>query len=143
MDALVVFIPLMPLLAALIIGLGNLFKVIDGEHRETVTADVATWTLSMSLLLALTLLGADLLGNNDGYFIVGQWLTSDTLNIDLNFITSGINVRLAALFSILLLITCRFSINYMHRETGFHRFFFLLSLFASAMLLLVLSGNAA
>jgi len=143
MDALVVFIPLMPLLAALIIGLGNLFNVIHGEHRETVTADVATWTLSMSMLLALTLLGADLLGNNDGYFIVGQWLTSDTLNIDLNFITSGINVRLAALFSILLLITCRFSINYMHRETGFHRFFFLLSLFASAMLLLVLSGNAA
>ena len=49
---------------------------------------------------------------------------------------------LAALFAILLFIIIRFSINYLHREAGFHRFFFLLSLFASAMLLLVLSGNA-
>ena len=30
----------------------------------------------------------------------------------------------------------------MHREAGYHRFFFILSLFSSAMLLLVLSGNA-
>jgi hypothetical protein len=30
----------------------------------------------------------------------------------------------------------------MHREAGFHRFFFTLSLFSSAMFLLVLSGNA-
>jgi hypothetical protein len=36
----------------------------------------------------------------------------------------------------------RFAVNYMHRETGFHRFFFLLSLFSAAMLWLVLSGNA-
>jgi hypothetical protein len=36
----------------------------------------------------------------------------------------------------------RFAVNYMHREAGFHRFFLMLSLFAAAMLLLVMSGNA-
>ena len=49
---------------------------------------------------------------------------------------------LAVLFAILLFIIIRFSINYLHREAGFHRFFFFLSLYASAMLLLVLSDNA-
>ena len=142
MDALVFLIPLMPLTAATAIGIGHLFGLIGGESSETVTADIASWTTSMSALLALTLLGADLLGKNTGFFTVGHWLDSDTLDIQVNFITSGFNVRLAALFSVLLAIVTHFSINYMHREAGYHRFFFILSLFASAILLLVLSGNA-
>jgi NADH:ubiquinone oxidoreductase subunit 5 (subunit L)/multisubunit Na+/H+ antiporter MnhA subunit len=141
MDALVVLIPLMPLAAASAIGIGHLFGAINGEQGETVTADIASWAVIMSSLLALTLLGADLLGKNSGSYNIGQWLNSDTLKIQMNFITTGFNVRLAALFSVLLAVVVHFSINYMHREVGFHRFFFILSLFASAILLLVLSGN--
>ncbi|MFA5016424.1 MAG: proton-conducting transporter membrane subunit [Methylobacter sp.] len=142
MDALVVLIPLMPLIAASAIGMGHLFGVISGEADESITADIANWTISMSSLLALTLLGIDLWGKNTGFYTVGHWLNSDTLDIQINFITGGFNVRLAALFSILLTIVTHFSVNYMHREAGYHRFFFILSLFSSAILLLVLSGNA-
>jgi NADH:ubiquinone oxidoreductase subunit 5 (subunit L)/multisubunit Na+/H+ antiporter MnhA subunit len=142
MDALVVLIPLMPLIAASLIGIGHLSGAISGEAGESITADIAGWTITMSCLLALTLWGADLLGKNTGSYSAGQWLSSDTLDIQLNFISTGFNVRLAALFSVLLAIIIRFSINYMHREAGYHRFFVILSLFASAMLLLVLSGNA-
>ncbi|MGZ5014547.1 MAG: NADH-quinone oxidoreductase subunit 5 family protein [Methylobacter sp.] len=142
MDALVVLIPLMPLVAAMAIGIGHLFGVISGEAGENITADIASWTISMSALLTLSLLGMDLLGKNVGFYHVGHWLNSDTLDVQLNFITGGFNVRLAALFSILLTIVTHFSVNYMHREAGYHRFFFILSLFSSAILLLVLSGNA-
>ncbi len=142
MDSLVVLIPLMPLAAALVIGLGHLFGAIGGEADETLTADIASWTIIMSSLLTLTLLIADWLGKNSASYTVGHWLNSDTLDISLNFITTGFNVRLAALFSMLLAIVTHFSINYMHREAGYHRFFFILSLFSFAMLLLVLSGNA-
>jgi NADH:ubiquinone oxidoreductase subunit 5 (subunit L)/multisubunit Na+/H+ antiporter MnhA subunit len=142
MDALVVLIPLLPLAAASAIGIGHLFGAINGEAGESTTADIASWTIIMSSLLALTLLAADLLGKNTGTYNVGHWLNSDTLDIQLNFISTGFNVRLAALFSLLLAIVTHFSINYMHREAGYHRFFFILSLFASAILLLVLSGNA-
>ncbi|MDO9047062.1 MAG: proton-conducting transporter membrane subunit [Methylobacter sp.] len=142
MDALVILIPLMPLTAASAIGMGHLFGVISGEADESITADIAGWTISMSSLLALTLLSADLLGKNTGFYNVGHWLNSDTLDIQINFITGGFNVRLAALFSVLLAIVIHFSVNYMHREAGYHRFFFILSLFSSAILLLVLSGNA-
>ena len=142
MDALVIFIPLVPLLAAVVIGVGHLFGAIDGEASESITADIVGWAVIMSSLLSLALLGADLLGKNTGSYRAGQWLSSDTLNIQLNFITVGFNVYVAALFSLLLAIIVQFSINYMHREAGYHRFFFILSLFTSAMLLLVLSGNA-
>ncbi|MGZ5056588.1 MAG: proton-conducting transporter transmembrane domain-containing protein, partial [Methylobacter sp.] len=142
MDALVVLIPLMPLASALAIGIGHLSGLINGEASESRTADIAGWTITMSCLLALTLLGADLLGKNAGFYNLGHWLNSDTLDIQINFISGGFNVWLAALFSILLAIVTHFSVNYMHREAGYHRFFFILSLFSSAILLLVLSGNA-
>ncbi|MEQ1558233.1 MAG: proton-conducting transporter membrane subunit [Methyloglobulus sp.] len=142
MDALVVLIPLMPLLAAVIIGTGQFFGLIKGEASEGFTALIASWLITMSCLLALALLATDILGKNNGMFSLGLWLSSDGLAISPSFITTGFNVKLAALFAVLLMIITRFSINYMHREAGFHRFFFILSLFASAMLLLVLSGNA-
>lgn len=142
MDALAVLVPLFPLIAAAVIGMGHLFGGLEGETGETTTAAIASWAIVLSCLLALALLGGDLMGANAGSFRIGQWLGSDTLIINVNFITTGFSVILAALFSILLFIIIRFSVNYLHREAGFHRFFFLLSLYASAMLLLVLSGNA-
>jgi NADH:ubiquinone oxidoreductase subunit 5 (subunit L)/multisubunit Na+/H+ antiporter MnhA subunit len=142
MDALAVLIPLLPFIASALIGIGQVSGILSGEASESTTAIIATWAISMSCLLALVLLGADLLGKNAGALNIGQWLDSDTLHIPVNFITTGFNTVLVALFSLLLVIIMRFSINYMHRESGFHRFFFILSLFASGMLLLVLSGNA-
>jgi len=142
MDALVLLIPLSPLAAALLIGGGQLFGFLEGEESEQTTSCCANWAITLSCLLALILLGANMLGMNAGAFSIGRWLSSDTLTIRMNFMTTGFNIQLAALFSVLLAIVINFSTNYMHREAGFHRFFFILSLFSFAMLLLVLSGNA-
>jgi NADH:ubiquinone oxidoreductase subunit 5 (subunit L)/multisubunit Na+/H+ antiporter MnhA subunit len=108
MDALVVFVPLLPFIAAVIIGMGQLSGLLNGEASEGKTAIIATWAISMSCLLALVLLTADLTQENTGSMQIGQWLSSDSLNISVNFITTGFNVVLAALFSILLLIIMRF-----------------------------------
>lgn len=142
MDALVVLLPLLPFIAAAVIGIGNLSGFLSGEAGESKTASIATWANVLSCFLALALLGGDLMGRNTGLFSVGQWLGSHDLNIQVTFITTGFPVVVAALFSILLVVVTRFSINYMHREAGFHRFFFIISLFSSAMLLLVSCGNA-
>lgn len=142
MDLIVILIPLLPFAAATAIGVGHLFGWLDGEAGEATTVGIAVWAIILSSLLALTLLGGDMMGKNTGSFSVGQWLGSDTLDIRVNFITTGFGVVLAALFTVLLFIVMRFSTNYMHKEAGFHRFFFILSLFSAAMLLLVLSGNA-
>ncbi|MGR8980734.1 MAG: NADH-quinone oxidoreductase subunit 5 family protein [Gammaproteobacteria bacterium] len=142
MDGLAVFIPLLPFIAALLIGIGHLSGLITGESGESRTSVIALWSMTMSALLSLTLLGADMFSRNTGTLTLGNWLASKQFEIPVNFITTGINVRLAALFSVLLALVMHFSINYMHKEAGFQRFFSLLCLFSSAMLLLVLSGNA-
>jgi NADH:ubiquinone oxidoreductase subunit 5 (subunit L)/multisubunit Na+/H+ antiporter MnhA subunit len=142
MDAVVLLIPLAPLAAAVLIGGGQLFGWLTGEENEQTTSELANWAMMLSCLLALVLLVANAFGKTIGAFDIGRWLTSDTLTIHISFITTGFNVQLAALFALLLAIVSNFSTNYLHREAGFHRFFFILSLFAFAMLLLVLSGNA-
>ncbi|WP_019865105.1 proton-conducting transporter transmembrane domain-containing protein [Methylovulum miyakonense] len=141
MDALVILIPLLPLLAMAVIGTGLLFGLLQGGKREGFTADMATWMLTLSCLMAMALLGGDLLGKNHGYFSVGQWLGSDSLNVRVNFTTTGFNVGLAALLSLLLALTSRFATSALHRQAGFHRFFAALSLFAAAVLMVVLSAN--
>lgn len=142
MDQLVFLIPLLPFIAAAIIGFGILFDRISGKKDEPISANVAKNAITLSCLIAIALLGADLLGINSNYTSLGKWLGSGNLVIEFNFITTGFSVIAAALFSIILLIIARFSTSYIHAEPGFHRFFFVLSLFSSAMLLLILSGNA-
>ncbi|MBL8500307.1 MAG: hypothetical protein JNL77_06955, partial [Nitrosomonas sp.] len=142
MDYLVFLIPLLPLIAAAIIGFGILFNRINGKKDEPISANVSKNAITLSCLIAIGLLGADLLGINPNYITLGKWLDSGNFVVELNFITTGFSVIAAALFSIILVIIARFSINYIHAEPGFHRFFFVLCLFSSGMLLLILSGNA-
>ncbi|HEY6043789.1 MAG TPA: hypothetical protein VIU43_02725, partial [Nitrosospira sp.] len=104
MDILAVFIPLFPAIAAAVIGIGHLSGILDGEAGETTTAAIASWAIALSCLLALALLGGDLLGKNTGSFGVGQWLVSGTLTVHINFITTGFSTVLAVLFAILLFI---------------------------------------
>lgn len=138
----VLLIPLIPFLAALTIGLGIFSGFIKGEASERKTALIATSAITLACLLAVTLVIHNALDNATTLLTVGQWLTIGSFSIPINFIYDSLNIRLACLFSVLLFIVMRFSVNYMHREVGFHRFFFMLSLFAAAMLWLVLAGNA-
>lgn len=142
MDFLVIFIPLLPLLAAIVIGSGHLLGKISGREDEAKTVAIAKNAITASCFIAIALFLFNLLGFNEGSYVAGQWLSSDTFNINIDFITSGFNIFAAVLFSIILVIITRFSVNYLHKEAGFHRFFFTLSLFSFGMLLIVLSGNA-
>ena len=54
----------------------------------------------------------------------------------------GYSLALAALVAFIAFLSIRFSINYLHREPGFRRFFMLLGLFNGAMLLIVMAANA-
>ena len=141
MDFLAVFIPTIPFIAAVVIGLNILFNRLKGLESERSTSKIANGAITLSCLLAIGLLGADILDINEGTYFLGTWLSSEHLKLEIGFNTTGFNVILTALFSILLVIITRFSVNYIHKERGFHRFFFILSLFTSAMLFLVLSTN--
>ncbi|WP_295627238.1 proton-conducting transporter membrane subunit [uncultured Nitrosomonas sp.] len=142
MDFLVVLIPLIPLLAAIYIGSDFLFNKNRKGNREAVAALVARSAVSISCVLAITLLVSDLSNNNDGFYHVGQWLGSKNLSIDLLFITSGYSVIVATLFSVILVVVTRFSTFYLFKEPGFIRYLFIFCLFSTGMMLITLSGNA-
>lgn len=142
MDSVVILIPLFPLLAALIIGVGHVLKKLNGQADEYITSRVANGGIALSCLCAISLLLADFLNKNVGQYHIGQWFSSQNFQVNIVFFTSGFSVIVAALFTIILVIVTRFSINYIHKEAGFHRFFFVLSLFSFGVLSIVLSANA-
>jgi len=142
MTSLAWLIPALPLLAAAGIGLGYISGRNRGEAGEGFTAGLASSAAALALLL---LLATDLLALQQG--VPGQvshgiWLHSGDYVIRLSFNLDALGLSLATLVALISLLTLRFSINYLHREAGFQRFFMLLCLFMSAMLLIVLAGNA-
>jgi len=140
---LFVLSPLPPFLAAIFIGCGMLAGGIHGESGERLTRRVALGCATVSLLLVLAALYCRAYGEMEEHVVLGTWLKSGNYRIDLDFTLDPPGLALAALSALLGVMVLRFSVNYLHREAGFHRFFLVLSLFLGAMLLLSTAGNAA
>ena len=74
---------------------------------------------------------------------VAEWLRSGDLVLNLGFALDGLGVIMTALVAFICLLALQFSVNYLHREAGFQRFFMVLCLFMAAMELIVMAGSAA
>jgi len=135
--------PLPPFLAAAFIGCGILAGGIEGEASERLTRRAALVCATLSLLLVLAAIALRISGDLAEHVMLGTWIKSGTYHIDIDFTLDLPGLALAGLSALLGVMVLRFSVNYMHRETGFHRFFLVLSLFLGAMLLLATAGNAA
>jgi len=138
---LALLIPSVPLLAGLWLGLGVVFKWNRGEkgERETATVAVGAALVVFSLLLVLdiySLMRAPL-----GTVVISRWLESGNIQASFSLLFDGLSLTLATVFSLIILLTLRFSVNYLHRETSFQRFFLIMCIFHAAMLLIVLGGN--
>lgn len=134
-------IPALHGLAALWIGIGYLLGLIRGERGERHTAAVSILSALIACLLALALGIAALWQGAPGQLHLGIWFSSGDYSLPIDLRLDPLGLSMANLFSLIALLTLRFSVNYMHRETGFHRFFLLLNLFAGAMELIVMAGN--
>ena len=132
-----------PFLAALTIGLGLLFGHIAGENSERLTGRICLSAATLTVLAVVTAATLHLAGKLDDQLVLGTWLRSGAYHIDLSFTFDSLGLLLASLVALFSLMATKFSVNYMHREDGFHRFFMVLSLFSGAMLLLVTASNAA
>jgi len=135
--------PLPPLLAAASIGGGVLAGRIQGEAGEGVSSRLALLAATLSLSQILALIAIKFFATLNSPVVLGTWLRSETYHVDIEFTLDRLSLGLAALFALLGVMVLRFSVNYMHREAGFHRFFMVLSLFLGALLLLITAGNAA
>lgn len=145
MDLLIQFtwlVPLLPLLAAAAIGVIILSGRGCGDAAEPLTARIASGAMALVLMYLLAL---DLMAFNHGFvgqLYLGNWFSSGDFSAPLSFILDSLSLPIATLVAAIAFLTLRFSVNYMHREAGFHRFFMAMSLFGAGMLLIILSGNA-
>lgn len=131
-----------PLLAALLIAVGYLAAFNRGEAGEPFTRRVALGGGAIALAAVLALDVDALLNGLPGQLVAGRWLQVGMLEVALSFRLDGPGLLMANLVAFIALATQRFSVNYLHREAGFQRFFLVLSLFTAAMLLIVTAGNA-
>jgi len=134
--------PLPPLLAAAAIAGGVLAGRLQGEAGERWSSRIALSAATLSLLLILAAAVARSAGKLEEPIALGTWIKSGSYRIDMAFTLDRLSLAVAGLSALLAVMVLRFSVNYMHREAGFHRFFLALSLFTGAMLLLATAGNA-
>ncbi len=139
---LVMVIPILPLLAAGGIATYVISGQAVGDDGEPPTARLAEGGAWLALFGLLMLDVLSLYEGAPGHFTVGSWFASGQFNVPISFMLDGLSLAYATLVALIGAVTLRFSRNYLHRETGFHRFFIFMSLFLAGMLLIVLSGNA-
>ncbi|HET9360278.1 MAG TPA: proton-conducting transporter membrane subunit, partial [Vicinamibacterales bacterium] len=76
-----------------------------------------------------------------GMVLYGSWSTSHAGGIAIEFLLDGTSLGFAALTSAIAGVVAAFSNRYLHREPGYNRYFFLLAMFVTGMLLVALAGN--
>ena len=138
---LVWLLPVLPLLAAALIGLHLLVQRQGAEAQEPGIAGLACGAALGVLLILLVFDLAALGGALPGHRIVGEWMRVNTVPVHLSFMVDTTSLPVATLIALIGWIVLRFSTTYLHREPGFRRYFFAMSLFIAGMLLIVLAGN--
>jgi len=133
-----------PLAAAMIIALGILTHSFQDEASEAIVGKLSSSAALISLLSIVGLLIFSVLkpGELPASLTLLNWFSSGQLSINIALSLDFLALGIGSLFALLLYITLRFSVNYLHREKGYFRFFLVLNMFTAAMLLIVLSGNA-
>lgn len=138
-EILTLVIVVVPVLAMLL--LGALF-VAPKRPSERFVSGVTTGALSLVFLSVLALVVDFQLRDVDQVIVhFGSWFTLDDYHFPLEFLVDGLSLPFLLLTVVLTGLVARFSSKYLHRDPGFQRFFFLLLLFASSMILLVLAGS--
>lgn len=71
----------------------------------------------------------------------GAWFEVGNYELRVSLLADKLSIAMLLVSGTITMLVARFSVRYLHREPGFHRFFLLLLVFASGMNLLVLAGS--
>jgi len=71
----------------------------------------------------------------------GAWSTSGGQGLPIDFLVDRMSLTFAALSVAIAGVVSAFSNRYLHREPGYNRYFVLLAMFVTGMLLIALAGN--
>lgn len=134
MQALLIWIPILPLIAAAVVGLLGCKLPRSAAHLITITAVGVSFALSACVLSATI----------DGFYTnynLYTWLTSGSIEFNVGFLIDNLTAMMMVVVTFVSLMVHIYTIGYMHEDPGYARFFSYISLFTFAMLMLVMSNN--
>jgi NADH-quinone oxidoreductase subunit L len=145
--------PSIPLTVLVLVGVGAPALLLAGlgmasllhrplPERWTGTLAGSSMTLACAaLLLALLVYGTR--GRGAQLLSYGAWSASREGVIAIEFLVDRRALAFAALSTAIAGVVSAFSNRYLHREPGYNRYFILLAMFVTGMLLVALAGNVA
>jgi len=145
--------PSVPLTVLVLVGVGSpaLLLVLLGAASlvnrplsERWTGLLAGSSISLAcgaLLLAFIVYG--MTSTDSRLLSYGAWSTSHDGGIAIEFLVDRLSLAFAVLSTAIAGVVSAFSNRYLHRESGYNRYFVLLAMFVLGMLLVALAGNVA
>lgn len=133
-QALLIWIPILPLIAAAVVGLLGCKLPRSAAHLITIASVGASFALSAYVLNATI----------DGFYTnynLYTWLTSGDIQFNVGFLIDNLTAMMMVVVTFVSLMVHIYTIGYMHEDPGYARFFSYISLFTFAMLMLVMSNN--
>src|SRR5450830_1776781 len=134
MQQIYLAIPLLPLFAAIVVGL-------FGKQLPRATAHIFTILgVGAAFVLSLYVFNDALLGHvyNDTVY---TWLKSGNVSFEVGFLIDRLSSMMMVVVTFVSLMVHIYTIGYMHEDKGYARFFSYISLFTFSMLMLVMSNN--
>ena len=134
MQQIYLAIPLLPLLAAIVVGL-------FGKQLPRATAHILTILgVGASFVLSLYVLN-DAISSAPYNEPVYSWLKSGNFSFEIGFLIDRLSAMMMVVVTFVSLMVHIYTIGYMEEDKGYARFFSYISLFTFAMLMLVMSNN--
>lgn len=128
------WIVLLPLVAAIIVGL-------FGKQLPRAAAHIITiFAVGAAFVMSVVVLNATLNGYQTNYNLY-TWLQSGDLQFNVGFLIDNLTAMMMVVVTFVSLMVHIYTIGYMHDDPGYARFFSYISLFTFAMLMLVMSNN--
>jgi NAD(P)H-quinone oxidoreductase subunit 5 len=145
--------PGIPLLLLVLVGVGTpafllvvlgVASLLNHPLPERWTGMLTGSTMAIScaaLLMAFIVNGITATGTQ--LISYGAWSTSHNGGIAIEFLVDRLSLAFAVLSTAIAGVVSAFSSRYLHRESGYNRYFVLLAMFVIGMLLVTLAGNVA
>ena len=146
-------IPSVPLTVLVLVGVGSpalllvllgVASLVNRPLSERWTGLIAASTMALAciaLLVAFIVYGVTRPGTQ--LLSYGAWSTAHEGGIAIEFLVDRLSLAFAALSTAIAGVVSAFSNRYLHRESGYNRYFVLLAMFVTGMLLVALAGNVA
>ncbi len=126
--------PLLPLIAAVIVGLFGRKLPRAAAHWLTIAGVAGAFAMSICVL-------QDVLAGHTFNGAVYTWLTSGDTSFEVGFLIDSLSAMMMVVVTFVSLMVHIYTVGYMHDDPGYSRFFSYISLFTFSMLMLVMSNN--